>query len=342
MPFELQPCESVSAGIRRIVDEQLANALEDLGAADAKGADVVVHAARKRFKRVRAVLRLVRAELGEETFASENAAFRDAGGSLSEARDAAVLVETLESLKASADPGAYAAARRVLLARRRAVNERVLAAGNGLEQVAAAAQAARARVAGWTIETDGWDAVRRGIKRAYREGRASFAIARPGAHAELFHDWRKRVKDLWHQLEVVEGVWPDVVKALADECHTLAETLGNEHDLAVLREVLEAEALARAEPVSAVVAAAEARRAELQQAALALGARIYAERPRAFVERLGTYWEAWKSEGPVAPQEPAAPPEHEPASAHVEGGGTGNGAAASDAAASDAVHVAGA
>ncbi len=299
MAFELETDESVEAGIKRIVDEQLASALKDLRGGDPKKADAAVHACRKRLKRIRAIVRLVREDLGEVVFAVENASFRDAGGSLSEARDAAVLVKTLDGLKTSVEGAAFKGARKKMLARRRAVAKRALETGNGLESVALLVDEARARVANWKIERDGWDALRPNLKRIYAEARAAYERAEIGGEAELFHEWRKRVKDLWHQSEVLEGVWPVVMKEMAEQFHALADILGDEHDLSVLKAVLEAEALARAEEVSPAVEVAEAHRAMLQGKAKALGARIFAERAGAFTRRLGEYWTAWKREAAV-------------------------------------------
>jgi len=146
---------------------------------------------------------------------------------------------------------------------------------------------------------DGWDALRPGLKRIYGEARAAYERAEIGGEAELFHDWRKRVKDLWHQSEVLEGTWPVVMKEMAEQFHALADILGDEHDLSVLKAVLEAEALARAEEVSPAVEVAESHRAILQRKAKALGARIFAERAGAFTRRLGEYWTAWKREAAV-------------------------------------------
>src|SRR5438445_3587110 len=101
--FELQMGESVEAGVRRIVDEQLQDALDELRGADPRKADAAVHAARKRFKRIRSLVRLVRTGLGQAVYHRENACFRDAGGSLAEVRDAAVLVQTLDQLKEHVD-----------------------------------------------------------------------------------------------------------------------------------------------------------------------------------------------------------------------------------------------
>lgn len=299
--FELEVNESVEAGVRRIVDEQLENALDELRSAEARKADEAVHSARKRFKRIRALLRLVRAELGEQVFTRENATYRDAGGSLAEARDAHVLVETLDDLKDDLDEAAYAAARKLLMNRRRIVKRRVLQQGSGLEVVAGVIDDARQRIPNWRIARDGWNALRRGLKRIYAEGRGALGCAHVGAEAVLFHEWRKRVKDLWHQVEVIEAIWPPILKELAEECHHLADLLGKEHDLSVLREVLLADALAKAlakEHVGAsVIESIDRRRAKLQHEALTLGQCVFAEKSGAFIKRLGRYWTAWKSAG---------------------------------------------
>jgi CHAD domain-containing protein len=315
--FELEVNESVGTGIRRIIDEQLAAALDGLRSPDTANPDETVHAVRKRFKRLRALARLVRDELGDDLFARENAALRDAGASLSEARDAAVLVQTLDGLKPHLDPQAFAAARRRLVARRKLVARRVLHDGSGLGAVARAAEEAADRVAAWPIHRDGWRALRPGLKRIYANARQAYKRTDVGAPAEMFHEWRKQTKHLWHQLEVLEPIWPPVMKKLADECHALADALGHDHDLAVLRHVLEAEALTHAGEPSPVLPPLEAARQTLQHEALSLGARIYAEKPGAFVRRLGKYWKAWKARHASAAKEaedsagPAASPTEE-------------------------------
>lgn len=295
MAFKLETGESVEAGIRRIVGEQLESALDEVRGIELRKADTAVHSARKRFKRIRALVRMVREGLGPEVFGRENALFRDAGGSLSEVRDANVLVQTLDGLKGDVEAAAFMAARKFLLARRRGVKRRVLeGSDNGLEAVGRTIDAAQERVATWQIGGgDGWAALEPGLMKVYRDGRAAFKRAQVGEHPELFHEWRKRVKDLWHQTEVLEAMWPDMLEPMAEEFHSLADTLGQEHDLSVLEGVLKAEALARAEAPSSVIPALEAKRAGLRAEAGRLGAFLFAEKSGAFLKRMAKYWKAW-------------------------------------------------
>lgn len=55
--------------------------------------DDVAHDVRKRCKTVRALLRLIRDEVGKDVYRRENRALRDAARALSPVRDAAVLIQ---------------------------------------------------------------------------------------------------------------------------------------------------------------------------------------------------------------------------------------------------------
>src|SRR4051794_37864127 len=77
MAFRLKRAERVGKGVKRIVRRQVGEALQGLQKTPSE--DETVHEARKHFKKVRAVLRLVRDEVGDKVYRRENARFRDAG-----------------------------------------------------------------------------------------------------------------------------------------------------------------------------------------------------------------------------------------------------------------------
>src|SRR5215471_10492368 len=97
MPFRVQPDESASKAVRRIAREQLGK-IRDGVDQQPQGRDEAVHDARKRFKKLRAVLKLIRDAAPEKIYRKENACFRDTARPLSEVRDARVLVEALDEL----------------------------------------------------------------------------------------------------------------------------------------------------------------------------------------------------------------------------------------------------
>jgi CHAD domain-containing protein len=147
---------------------------------------------------------------------------------------------------------------------------------------------ARKRVDDWPLERDSFEAVTGGLELTYRRGRRGFEAARGEGSAEALHEWRKRVKELWYHHTLLRSLWPPVMAAVGDEAHELSDQLGDDHDLAVLASWAGERAGAGPELFEAV----ERRRAKLQQQAFALGARVYAEKPRAFIRRLGRLWNA--------------------------------------------------
>jgi CHAD domain-containing protein len=294
--YRLKQGEPVPEGIRRIALGRIDHAIDELRGKSNSSPEEAVHEARKDMKKLRALLRLVRGELGDRVYAFENACFRDTARELSGARDADVMLVTLGDLEERYGelPGAGSRLRPALVA------HRFRASAVGLKPKAAidTLGEARDRVADWPLETDGFEAFEEGLWRIYRQGRRDFRAARKAPSAEHMHEWRKRTKDVWHHLQLLEESWQPVMGALADEAHELSDRLGDEHDLTVLREWAHrhASALNGSEPVlRGFDVVLEARQRELQQEAFEYGVRIYADKPSVFVGRLEGWWEAARS-----------------------------------------------
>jgi hypothetical protein len=77
MSFELHPDESLRKNIRRILRDQMDRALESLTGPHEGSRDEAVHETRQSFKKIRAVLRLVRPVIDEKSYREENTCFRD-------------------------------------------------------------------------------------------------------------------------------------------------------------------------------------------------------------------------------------------------------------------------
>ena len=140
------------------------------------------------------------------------------------------------------------------------------------------------------------EALRPGVQRIYKRGLASFAIVSSEPSTDRLHEWRKQVKYLWYQICVLKPVWPDMLDVVGSELNKLADHLSADHDLALLKRaalehVQDPDDVARIEPLIQLI---DGRRAQLQEKASALGARLYAEKPKVFVRRFQTYWEQWQ------------------------------------------------
>ena len=304
MAFRLQRDESVAKGIKRLVRRQIDKALDRI--TKDGGDDEAVHDARKRFKKIRAGLRLARDELGEKTYRRENTCFRDAGRPLTEIRDAKVLLNALDQLNdhfaGHGAAGAFDAVRKALKANRQVVRRRVLEEDKALNRVRKAVAGARARIPDWRIRHKGWSALCPGLKRIYRNGARALMAASADATVANLHEWRKQTKYLWHQLQILESVWPQIMEGLANQAHELTQHLGDDHDLAVLRQTVTADpdTFGGDSTLETLLALIDRRREELQREAFLLGRRLYRDKPKVFIDRIKGYWKAWRSEAEAA------------------------------------------
>jgi CHAD domain-containing protein len=303
MSYRLKQDETISDGIKRIVVEQIDKALAGLESQHGSHDDAI-HDARVCIKKIRAVLRLVQTELDPDIFRQENISYRDLGRHLSALRDTAAMRETLDKLTDRfADQLAPSAFAELDQSLKQSSTAQRLEKKKAMLAVAKSLGAARRRVEHWPIEQEGFSALRQGVKRVYKQGRQSFANALAQPSVENFHEWRKDVKYLRYQIRILRPIWSTMLGRLEDELETLGEYLSEDHDLALLRQrVLEpAEPTDTRMDIEALIALIDRRRAELQVDAKLLGDRVYAEKPGAFSDRLGVYWQAWRSDRHIDP-----------------------------------------
>jgi CHAD domain-containing protein len=291
MAYRLEDGESVREGLRRIAGEELGGAAAGLLEATVRTRDEAVHEARKSVKKVRALLRLMRGELGR-TFSIENRRLRDVGRRLSVYRDATVMIETLDELAdfradESSAP-ALAAIRRGLVEsrRRQRLGDRM---ANAMRRASYELLAAQARVGCWRLVMDGPVALAPGMETAYRRGRAGLAAARRHARAEFCHEWRKRVKDHWYHLRLIENRWNEGTRARERSLKQLETWLGEHHNLEVLGARLDGGK--RKSPEAAICRElVVAMQRELRAKALELGRELYVEPTDLFRKHLAELW----------------------------------------------------
>lgn len=298
MTYRLRRRESVEVALRRIALEQLDAMLEQAGRDAEHGP--VAHAIRKRCKKARALLRIVHGSF--DGYAREQRTLRDAARLLAPTREATAQRETLERLcdqLCDAEGGLaldHAQSLKRWLEASRTCRLDGVAHGEALAEVRTMLREQRDRIAGWTLDDLGFDAVREGLERTYRRGReaARAAVARPSPDA--LHELRKRVKYHRFHLALLRHAWPTPLSSVEAEARVLGDVLGDHHDAAVLidalRERIEDHDIGPA--AAHAVPLLEARMRELERRAHPLAARLFAEKSSAFTRRARAYWRAWR------------------------------------------------
>ena len=290
MAFRFTRPESIDAGVRRLAGAELSAAAALLRDQDITPA-LRVHGARKATKRVRALVRMVRGGLAAPRFRAANHGLRDAARGLAAARDAVVALATFDALVPAPDP-ALAPVRAALLA---AAEAPAPAAGpEPLSHAAAALDRVQAALsAALEPRALAWDVLEDGLADSYAGGREAMRVALAAPDDEAFHAWRKRVKDLWYQTQLLRGACEPVLAAHESLLADLGDRLGDDHDLAVLA------AQPAAADLPALADLLAERRRSLRADARRLGQQIYAERPRAFLRRIAAYWRIWRTCDPA-------------------------------------------
>ena len=297
--FALRPGHPFGAEIKRILVEQTDRALWQLTTPGLE-VDPAVHDARKCFKRIRGVVRLVRDEIGPDSYSELNALFRDAGRALSAIRTSAVLSETLEKVQ-ERYPDAFTEQEMDLLLEKlrshhQSLQEQVVPQETLFKQVAEEVRHGRARIKRLHLTGDFFPTS--DLNRVYSRGRKGLKRCQKDPSVPNFHEWRKRVKYLRYEVRVLTPAWEAVLGCVTEELVVLSELLGLDHDLADLHRTLsehpELRVLGR-ESVK-TLRLIENYRAELEVQSFSMGSRLYVEKPDAFTGRLRAYWQVWRKE----------------------------------------------
>lgn len=303
--YQLQHDESVAHGVRRIARSQTSAAIDDLTPSPSPD-DLThaVHDVRKCCKKVRGVIRLVRPALGKQAFATANETFRDAAGVLSGSRDAHVLLATIDAVVAAA-PDLDTAARigpirDRLAAQAGAATTSLIDHPDVIETARRLLERGRAQIADWSLDADGWSAIGPGIEMTYARGIDALAVVKHEPTPDRFHELRKRAKYSWYQVRLITPCAPSLLKPLAHGLDDLAEQLGDAHDLAILRARLDAdpESFGGDALVRDVGIVVDGLRERLERASVSQAERLFAEKPKHYVRRLGRYWDIWQHDGP--------------------------------------------
>jgi len=260
--------------IAAFIDEELRTALDALTGNTVSDQDV--HNARKSLKKARGGLRLFRPAMADETFRAHNLALRDAGRMLSPLRDSHSQLQLFHSLEddtwlpsARIESALYADHSQA-----RHTFDATNARDRCKEMIGQVRDALAAAAPG------GIDDSIEGMRRIYRSGRRAFAQALKKDSSARRHEVRKQAKYLRVALEIF-----DAHHEARDRARRVASWLGEDHDLAVLRERIEASDGSSAGNERWFNRIRE-RQQKLQRKAFAKAEKLFEQKPGAFATTL--------------------------------------------------------
>lgn len=288
--------EDVANGTRRILSEEVDKVEKHLRRR--RNQVTVVHETRKSIKRLRALLRLIRCGMRKSQYRSANIHLRDLNRSLAQSRDLDVMQQTLSRLE---ETGGLAGSKTA--ARLRDAMNAAHAKAESLrkvpptKQITASIGAARSMISNLDLRRVTIDVLVDGMGRSMTDFTDHYALLKPDADAEVYHEWRKVVQIHRRHLVLLSAAWPQSSRPRVMATKELSECLGYDHDLAVLLDFVSGP---RGHPaikrdVAKLREITAGQQVELRRKARAIGALLSAEAPDAFSSRVAAYWRVQRS-----------------------------------------------
>ena len=291
MGFRLKLREPLSKGLKRVFCEQIDSALH-VCENPAKQRGVTVHEVRKHLKKLRAAMRLAIGAVGKNCHAEEDRCVRNIGRLVSDLRDAQVRLQTFIQLRDKAAKNSeqqlFPRTEELLLLER----ESFSAAFAGWQrQAIPQLENVKARLMAWPLDNLNWKQICNAVCKIYRRGQRALAKTIDDPEPEDFHAWRKRVKDVWYELRILQPLNRTVLEEMAHDAEILSELLGSEHDLDFMWARLDKESgdEALANELARLQKLISKRCKRLRRDALELGRRFYAEPSKAFGKRISIF-----------------------------------------------------
>jgi len=291
MGFRLKLREPLPDGLKRVFREQIESALE-LCRHPAKQRGVTVHEVRKHLKKLRAAMRLAIPEVGKNRHTREDRCVRKIGRLVSDLRDAQVRLQTLIQLRDDTakrpEDSPFPRIEELLSLERESFSA---AFAGWQEQALPQLERVEARLLKWPLEGLTWKQICGAVGKIYKRGQRGLAKTIDDPEPENFHAWRKRVKDIWYQLRILQPLNRMVLTEMARDAEVLGELLGREHDLNFLWARLETEKGDEAlrDELAQLEKLIRKRGKRLRTDALELGRRFHAEPAKAFAKRISIF-----------------------------------------------------
>lgn len=293
MAFRLRTGQAVSSEIHRIVLRQLDRATSELTSIGDPESDQAIHDARRRVKKIRAIIRLVRPVLDARHTADPQ--LRHVSKLLAPVADGQGVIDTLNQLlkryRRELPPKTAAAIRTGLIDRSRQIDSQASKEGV-LEQAQMTLRAERRRVKRWRLRAEGFRALAPGLKNSVRRARGAMMTAWLHPTAQHHHTWRRHVKNHWFHVRLLSARCGYRLERYQRQLEALDGILGEYHNLVLLHEVLASDHTLGQSQIARCLRIVQRYQGELRRQSQLLGVRIYSETPRRFVRRVRELWEA--------------------------------------------------
>lgn len=292
MSYRLKLERPVGSELRRLGEKQFELALAAMQGVGSRRRDKAMHRARRHIKKIRALIRLFQPSLAP-SFRPVDRRLGTVSRLLGPIADGEAVVDTLvrieEKYRDEFPRRTFRTVHAGLVqlefrADRKAKFDRVL------ETVTRLLRVEQSRTRLWRLEASGFRAIAPGLGRSVRRTRRAMALTLEQPTDEHYHLWRRRVKDLWLQVRLLQARCGGGLAREEAQLEQLDGYLGEYHNCLLLAAVLTAEPLASRQCTARCLRLVRRYQAELRSEIHPLARDTLREKPRRFVQRARQLW----------------------------------------------------
>ncbi|MCU4154885.1 CHAD domain-containing protein [Carboxylicivirga sp. A043] len=291
--FAIDNQEELQEGITRVLKEQYA--FIRYHTTIPNDIDTSVHEIRKAIKRIRAILRLVRWDIGEELYQSENMRFRDLGRQLSQLRDYHVIItylaENFEAEELRIPEENFINLINHLNSKKEAELKR-LVDNQTLETIREQMDISTSELNEFSFDYLGPHTIRQGTTNTYSQCLNKISESQLKLDDHPLHELRKRVKYLLNQMILIQEVWPEFFKNYSTSLKEASDLLGDDHNIAesvTLIDSLSEDVISR-ENKNSLIDSFRSEREHIHRELWPLLGKLFTEDAKCFVKRITSYW----------------------------------------------------
>lgn len=286
----LQPRAAIGPALRAIATGILADARTAISDPE-RTHEAAVHHFRRAMKEWRALMRLVAPFVADAARWRHEA--RDHARTLAQARDGTAALNAFDGLLDSGN--LVLSARTIATIRSRLEALRAGEERSGLtpalrDIIIAWLDGAASAVEAWPLDALEFAAIAEQLAKSYRGARKQIPVDWAAATGEELHELRQRVVTLRYQMKLIAPLWPRFGKMWIGEAERIRGRLGQRQDIEVLTGLV-APRQVLAHWRSRLTPACAERSADLAQRAGRVAVRLFAERPKAFRQRIDALWD---------------------------------------------------
>ena len=230
MSYKINLSKNIQSEVQNVIDSQLKKTLDlllDKNRSEAKK----IHDIRKVFKKIRALLKLIKYDLKDkDIYTTQNEYYKNIGKLFSQSRDNVVLVKTFDKIieKYELDRDKYNNPIQYLESTHNQEKFTVL-----LKEME------ERRKTVWVYQLKKKKKpLKKGLKKTYKKLKKRKKKAYKTNSDADFHEWRKAVKNYMYQLKLLQKNFPKKIKKSLKKIKKLADILGFDHDISVLKALL--------------------------------------------------------------------------------------------------------